>query len=116
MTKPPRTRNRAPRPSWSWNGLTATTWRSDTSNVQWAQQDARYKELVTVLTNERLRAFVPCHPPLTENRALGRVEGYQIALDVLAELATLVGPPPAREVEPTYPVENGMNMPVEFVD
>lgn len=114
MTK--RTRNRTPKPPWQWSGLTATTWRNDTANVTWAQQDPRYKELVTVLTNERLRAFLPCNPPISENRALGRLEGFQIALDVLAELATLVGPPLAREVEPTYPVENGTNVPVEFVD
>lgn len=115
MTKPPRTRNRAPRPSWSWNGLTAATWRADTGNVTWCQQDARYKELVTVLTNERLRAFALGNPPLTENRALGRVEGYEIALSVLAELATLVGPPLACEVEPTYPAQDAATD-VPFVD
>jgi hypothetical protein len=106
MIKTPRTRNRATKPTWQWSGLDATTWRAEPSNVVWAQQDSRYKELVTVLTNERQRAFLPNIPPITENRALGRLEGYQLALDVLAELATLAGPPPVREEQPTYPPDN----------
>jgi len=111
MTK--RTRNRTPRPAWQWTGFNASTWRSHTENVTWAQQDPRYKELVTVLTNERVRARFG--GPISENRALGRIEGYELALDVLAELATLEGPPARREEEPTYPVDK--NQPsVEFVD
>lgn len=109
------TRNRTSKPSWQWSGATSLTWRAESSNVVWAQQDSRYKELVTVLTNERLRAFMSCNPPITENRALGRLEGYQLALDVLAELATMATPVKRAEEEPTYPIDNN-DVAIAFVD
>ncbi len=117
MTKQARTRNRTPKPEWSWSGLDELAWRSEPSNVVWCQQDTRYKELMTVLTNERRQAFMPCNPPITENRALGRAEGFEIALSVLARLATLSGSPQAREQEPTYPVEaSSLAVEPPFVD
>lgn len=105
MIKPKNRRNRASKPSWSWSGMNSATWRSDPSNVTWAQLDSRFKDLMTVMVNERTR-ITGVIDYGTESRKLGRVEGYQIALDVMNELSVMIPPPKPIEEEPTYPVDN----------
>ncbi len=85
--------------------MNVATWQSDTDSVTWAQQDSRFRSIVTVLTNERTRIFESLDYG-SENRRLGRLEGYQIALQVLQELTTL--PPTTKPPidEPTYPTNN----------
>lgn len=102
--QPKKTRNRVARPSWSWSGLTSQVWRSDTTLVQWAQQAPQFRDLYTVLLNERETASQPFSSDagVTENRQLGRVEGYNLALQVLASLATGATPAAKAADEPTY--------------
>lgn len=82
------------------SGITLDYWQSDNERLAWAQQADRFREIVSVLINERGRAlFAPV--PMSENRLLGRAEGYELALEVLRAMAqgpTI--PPPA--LEPTY--------------
>lgn len=95
------TRTRIPKPSWSWSGMTALTWRSEPASVEWAQRDPRFRELTTLMLNERIQATA--FAAMSESRALGRLEGYQIALDVLASLTSIYKPASAHNPEPTYP-------------
>lgn len=102
--KPKLTRNRAKLPAWSFAGLDSIGWRVQTELVLWAQSTPEYRNLLTVLVNERKRALT-FEPGLTENRALGRVEGYEQALIVLRELAEGITAEPKLDPEPTYAAE-----------
>lgn len=82
------------------SGLTLDHWQADGERLAWAQQTERFREVLSVLINERTRALsIPF--PMTENRLLGRAEGYELALDVLRAMAQ--GPTmPTPSLEPTY--------------
>ncbi len=116
MIKTPRTRNRVSKPSWAWSGQTALSWRSETSNVTWAQLDPNFKALVTVLTNERDKALAQPIPMITENRMLGRCEGYELCLATLRSLASTIEPPKPPEDEPTYPANDNDPPDTTFTD
>lgn len=104
IAKQPKTRNRAKLPTWSFSGLDAATWRSRVESIQWAQNAPEFRDILTVLTNERRLAF-SVEAGVTENRALGRLEGFEFALGVIRSLAEGTTPPPKEELEPTYPAE-----------
>lgn len=101
---PKRTRNRPAKPAWSYSGLDSHQWRADNSRVLWAQTAPHFRDLLTVLTNERVRALLQ-PPGVSENRLLGRAEGYEAALGVLRELAAGAEPPAPKPDEPTYQSE-----------
>lgn len=96
------TRNRAKKPVTPLGLATLESWQSDSSNVQWAQEDDRFRLAVTVLINERQRAF-DYQPGETENCRLGRVQGYEKALSIVKELAMGPIPPPRGMGDPDYP-------------
>lgn len=102
--KPKLTRNRAKLPAWSFAGLDSIGWRAQTDLVAWAQSAPEYRNLLTVVVNERRRALT-FELGLTENRALGRIEGYEQALIVLRELAEGITPEPKPDTEATYAAE-----------
>lgn len=104
LLTPKKRRNRAKRPSWSFAGLDADHWRADSQRVRWAQTDANYRDLLTVLINERTRATA-IRPGTSENRQLGLMEGYEAAIAVVQSLAGGVTPPPQPLGEPDYPNE-----------
>lgn len=106
-----KTRNRKPRPEWSYSGLTSELWRSEPSRVGWAQRSQEFRDLLTVMTNERASAFMAM-PGTTENCKLGRVEGYEIALKTLRELAMGIDLTPHAEPKADYqqdPLDEPMN-------
>lgn len=99
-------RGRPPKLASVLSGLNSELWRRDSERLSWAQQDLRFREIVAVLINERIVALAP-NIPMTENRLLGRAEGYQLALDVLQSLAQGIERQPDIG-EPTYePVDGG---------
>lgn len=99
-------RNRAKRPAWSFAGLDADHWRADSQRVRWAQTDANYRDLLTVLINERTKSHmvnqVGGH---SEGFHLGYVRGYEAAIAVVQSLAGGVTPPSQPLGEPDYPNE-----------
>ena len=73
-------------------GLTLEQWLSDIGNVTWAQQEPRFKMMLSVLLNESTRisgTVAGC----SEGRAFGRIEGYTMALEDLRKL----GYPPRKQ-------------------
>lgn len=99
-----KTRNRRPKPKLFLSGIRLDNWRDDPARVNWANTDPIFREVVSVLTNERTTA-ADSHLPLSENCRLGRLEGYEKALEVL-HLMTQAPPLPERsEGKPTYEPE-----------
>lgn len=112
MIQQPKTRQRIPKPAWSFSGLNSDTWRSDTQRLSWAQVSPDFKALLTVMINERSRVFIS-PPGTTENMQLGLVRGYEVALDVLRSLAMGLEPPKGPEPAPTYEPENLAEVPTD---
>ena len=84
-----------------YNGITLEQWRTDPSHLRWSQSDPMFRQLLAVVVNEAHVALAPL-PGVTENRILGRAEGYQMALEVLR--STSMKPfKPEIVGEPTYP-------------
>lgn len=73
------------KPFEQFTGLTLEQWRSDVSNITWAQQEPRFKMMLSVLLNESTTA-IKTAAGCSEGRAFGRVEGYNMALDALRSL------------------------------
>jgi hypothetical protein len=86
------------RPIEQFTGLTLEQWLSDVNNISWAQQEPRFKMILSVLLNaSRTVPISEC----SEGRALGRVEGFMYALLVLQGLARKPDKP-LRELEATF--------------
>lgn len=81
-------------------GLNLEQWKNNSSRLVWAQQDPLFKEIVSVVQNASHLALVVV-PGATENRMFGRAEGFQMALDVLNEMAKKPDKP-KPSIEPTY--------------
>lgn len=109
-----KTRNRQPKPAWSYGGLNAELWKSDNKRVVWAQQTPEFRDLLTVLINERRRALHQV-PQTTENRLLGKVEGYDIAINVLESLMSGMEPPKATLGNPNYPADTETTTASDFL-
>lgn len=99
MSKPPRKRaSRARKPAWQFTGLNLADWQTEPSRVLWAQTSAEFKELFTVLVNERRQALAGRTG--SESRLLGIMEGYELALSVVASMSVGALGEPAPEPEP----------------
>lgn len=103
--KPRQQRQRRPRVTSTLSLANLATWQADTKLVTWAQQEGVFKLIYTVLVNERVRATQSASP-LTENRLLGRVEGYEAAIGVIGALAEGALTPFQAPGEPTYPAND----------
>lgn len=76
-------------------------WQADTKRIQWAQNTDQFRDIITVLNNERGRALA-APIGMTENRLLGRAEGYEMALNVIRQLATHEPATPPSQEKPEY--------------
>ena len=104
LTATPKRRNRARKPSWSYAGLSLDQWQADSARVRWAQTDANFNALLTVLINAR----VPGHCTNqagnhSESYHLGYVRGYEAAIGVVQQMARGALPPASPMGEPDYP-------------
>lgn len=86
------------KPEDHFTGLTLEQWQADVSNISWAQQEPRFKMMLSVLLNESQRMPIG---NISEGRALGRVEGLHYALEQLRNLGRRPGKGPV-EPEATY--------------
>jgi hypothetical protein len=86
------------RPSEQFTGLTLAQWLSDMGNVTWAQQEPRFKMMLSAVANEAQSVPVS---GCSEGRALGRVEGFFMAVNVLRLLGRPT-PKQPREPEATF--------------
>lgn len=66
-------------------GLTLEEWQADVENIRWAQQEPRFRMLLSVLMNESLKLLRDCVGH-SEGRALGKHEGFVAAIDKLQQL------------------------------
>ncbi len=73
------------KPDISFTGVTLEQWQSDVNNLTWAQQEPRFRALVSVVLNESHLAHETV-AGCSGERAFGRVEGYHLALNVLRSL------------------------------
>lgn len=100
---PKRRRNRRPADPAKLRLFDLDAWRADPSNLTWAQSDPRFRDIVSVLTTERRRALLAASDRTqVDNRHLGRLEGYELALQVLSDMTTGTPTEPASLGEPTY--------------
>ena len=74
-----------PKPTELFTGLTLEQWLGDTNNITWAQQEPRFKMMLSVLLNESSITYLGANG-CSEGRAFGRVEGYNQAIEVLRSL------------------------------
>lgn len=93
----------------SYTGITLEQWHAQTENITWAQLDPKFREICCVVLNESQLIPLTAHGCSGE-RAFGRIEGYQRALDVLLSMAKKpekVEPQlePTFEKDPTVPTE-----------
>jgi hypothetical protein len=104
LLQPKKRRNRARKPAWTFAGLDADHWRSDSQRVRWAQTDTMFKDVLTVLINERIKSHLVNQPGgHSESFHLGMVRGYEAAIAVVQSLAGGVVPPSQPLGEPDYP-------------
>ena len=68
------------------DGLTLDDWRKDSQLLRWSQTNRVFRLLTTVLIKERKRAHVE-EPGISEKRRLGRIEGYEMVINVLGDMA-----------------------------
>lgn len=88
------------------SGITLALWRKDSNRVGWARQNEMFREIIALVTNERINALIP-EIQLSEGRALGRTEGYQLAVNVLSAMAQM-------EDTAKAPIEQTYEKPEEF--
>lgn len=92
----------------SFTGMTLEQWQSQTDLVGWAQREPIFKQINYVILNELPRVteeIAGC----SEGRALGRIEGFKLALLVLRSLA--VRPIKEPDIPPAdfkAPAENSL--------
>ena len=104
LTATPKRRNRAKKPAWSYSGLTLEQWQADSSRVHWAQTDAMFKDVLTVLINTRTANHTINQPGgHSEGYHLGCVRGFEAAIATLQALASGATPPRGELGEPDYP-------------
>lgn len=73
------------KPTEQFTGLTLEQWLADVSNITWAQQEPHFKMMLSVLLNETRVTYLGAEG-CSEGRAFGRVEGYNLAIEVLRSL------------------------------
>lgn len=101
--KPKQTRNRPKRPSYRWSGISAAEWRATPSLIEWAQQSPQYRDLLTLLINDR-NAILDSLPSTntTENCLLGRHQAYDALIAHFKSLTEGVAIVPSAPSEPDY--------------
>ena len=102
---PKKTRNRRPKPPLELSGATLDFWQATPDLVEWAQREPKFRTLLTVLINERIRALE--HDPrlASESLRMGAVLGYEEAIKVIQALAQLAPKDPPSEPDLTYPID-----------
>jgi len=83
------------------DGIELEAWRREPTLLKWAQNHRYFKLLVTVMVKERKRV-IGDDPTVTENRKLGRVEGYEEAINVLLEMSRSMPKEPEVDETMTY--------------
>lgn len=78
----------------TFTGLTLEQWQSSLENIQWAQDEPRFKMMLSVILNQCSLAHQSA-AGCTGERAFGRVEGYHMALEVLRSMAKRAEKPPS---------------------
>lgn len=97
------------KPSEQFTGLTLEQWHQETDNITWAQQEPRFKMMLSVILNEVDTAHKTC-AGCSEGRAFGRVEGYHMAIEVFRSLARKpTKPPPEPEAFAGEPLPEKQN-------
>lgn len=97
------TRNRRKKPPTPLGILSLEAWQADPSMVKWAQSDPNFRLFITMLTTERTQAYL--QDGASEQRLLGRSEGYERALQVGLQAAVLARHIIPDQGEPDYPKE-----------
>lgn len=69
----------------SFTGMTLEQWQTNTDLIAWARREPIFKQISYILLNESLKVKDTVNGCSGE-RAFGRVEGYQMALEVLRAL------------------------------
>ena len=90
------------------DGIDLETWRGDPALLKWSQTNRMFKLIVTLLVKERRRAMSD-DPLLSENRKLGRWEGYEEALGVLNDMAKGVSKDPEVDDRIEYNSEDSLD-------
>lgn len=99
-----KTRNRAKRPSWTYDGATVELLRSNPSFVTWAQSSPEFRDILTALVNERSN-LVTNIPGTTENMQLGVHLGVDRTIASLRSLALGISTATPKPPEQTYEPE-----------
>lgn len=84
----------------SFTGMTLEQWRSQTELVAWAQREPVFRQIGYALLNE-LPKTTETIAGCSESRALGRVEGFKMALMALRSMASKLVLTP-EVPEPTF--------------
>lgn len=86
------------KPADQFTGITLEDWWADVNNITWAQQEPRFRVMLSVILNESRLAHETA-AGCSGERAFGRVEGYHMALNVMRGLGQRP-PKPPKEPEP----------------
>ena len=81
-------------------GVSLEQWRSDKERLEFAQRNALFKEIVSVVHHES-PAVILTAGGCSGERAFGRTEGYQMAIAVLKAMAERPDRPVPFQ-EPTF--------------
>lgn len=73
------------KPEITFTGATLEQWHADIDNITWAQQEPRFKVMLSIVLN-RCSVAHQSAAGCSEGRAFGRVEGYHMALEELRSL------------------------------
>ena len=98
-------RNRRPKPTPSLSGIDSKVWRSENTRVRWAQTDPLFREIQTVVINERAQLcdeVFQKNPNGSEGFRLGVHTGYDAIIELLNSLAKGLDPLPPPPSEETY--------------
>ena len=72
------------KPDPAFTGVTLEQWQSSLDNIAWAQQEPRYRMMLSVALNELQR--LPLDGKESESCKLGNVQGYLKCIEVLRSL------------------------------
>lgn len=84
--------------------MTLELWQTNPALVKWAQDEPNFRLFVTLLTTERTQAYV--QDGASENRLLGRSEGYERAVQVALNCSVSPVPAASDLGQPDYAKEN----------
>lgn len=73
------------KPTDQFTGINLERWQSDSENLRWAQTEPRFRVAMSVVLHGLEDVPATC-TGCSGERAFGRVEGYQMALNVLRDM------------------------------